>query len=221
MKFEFSCLYWNNVDERMLSAHKRVMNHFHIKVNYYNIDGLNHGTWMQWVIERSPNDVIVFIEPDCIPLNFNFLEYIKFAHRNDTFLGIAQVANHIAPQTHIYAGPGFYAISKKAYEKLGRPNLQATESVDTAEAISYIAEKNGIKYRALMPTYFEKQVVDGPWHLGNLGYFGIGTVYDNSIYHLFQARMAQNISLFTERCAQVIDGKFTTHGFISSTALII
>jgi hypothetical protein len=217
MKIEFNSLHWDNVDKDMLSAHQRVMDYFKIPMNYDNRDGHNHGMWMQWVINNSSSDVIVFMEPDCIPLNKNYLDYIKYANRNETFVGIAQVSNHIPPKSHIYAAPGFYAISKKAYDKLGRPSFTETRRSDTAEEICYMAEEKGMKYRALMPTYFEKPSSEGIWPLSNLGYYGIGTVFDNSIYHLYQSRMAENIEMFVKRCDQVIRDEFTTEFFTSAT----
>ena len=221
MKIEFNSLHWGNVDPGMLAAHKRVMTHFEIPMNYDNRDGHNHGMWMQWVINNSKSDVIVFIEPDCIPLNNMLFEYIKYAYYNETFVGIAQVSNHIPPRSHIYAAPGFYAISKKAYIRLGSPSFTETVRSDTAEEICYVAENQGLKYRALMPTYFEKPSSEGPWALSNLGYYGIGTVFDNSIYHLYQSRMAENIDLFTKRCDEVIIGTFNPTRFIPSTTFTI
>ena len=217
MKVEFNSLHWNNVNKDMLLAHQRVMNHFKIPMNYDNRDGHNHGMWMQWVINNSSSDVIVFMEPDCIPLNNNLFGYIKFAHRNETLVGIAQVSNHIPPKSHIYAAPGFYAISRKAYNELGRPSFTETLRSDTAEEICYIAENKGLKYRALMPTYFEKPSSEGLWPLSNLGYYGIGTVFENSIYHLYQSRKSENIELFVKRCDEVVNGTFTTKQFTSAT----
>jgi hypothetical protein len=217
MKVEFNSLHWNNVDREMLAAHKQVMDHFRIPMNYHDKDGVNHGSWMQWVINNSTSDVIVFMEPDCIPLNNNLFGYIKFPHRNETLVGIAQVSNHIPPKSHIYAAPGFYAISKKVYNELGRPSFTETLRSDTAEEICYIAENKGLKYRALMPTYFEKPSSEGLWPLSNLGYYGIGTVFENSIYHLYQSRKSENIELFVKRCDEVISGTFTTKQFTSVT----
>lgn len=221
MKVEFNSLHWDNVDKDMLAAHKRVMGFFNIPMNYHNLDGFNHGSWMEWVINNSVSDVIVFMEPDCIPLDKKIFEYIKYANRNETFVGIAQVSNHIPPRSHIYAAPGFYAISKKAYEKLGRPPFSETLRSDTAEEICYVAEQRGMKYRALMPTYFEKPSSEGLWPLSNLGYYGIGTVFDNTIYHLYQSRMAENIEMFVKRCDEVIDGRFTTTSFTPSTTFTL
>ena len=74
MKVEFNSLHWNNVDKDMLAAHQRVMDYFSIPMNYHSLDGYNHGHWMQGVINNSTSDVIVFMEPDCIPLNKRYLE---------------------------------------------------------------------------------------------------------------------------------------------------
>ena len=197
------------------------MSHFDIPMNYHNHNGTNHGEWMQQIINTSTSNVVVVMEPDCIPLNKTYIEYIKYAHRNETFVGIAQVSNHIPPKSHIYAAPGFYAISKKAYDKLGQPSFTETRRSDTAEEICYMAEERGMKYRALMPTYFEKPSSEGIWPLSNLGYYGIGTVFDDSFYHLYQSRMAENIEMFVKRCDQVTRDEFTTEFFIPATTFTL
>lgn len=201
----------------MLKAHKRVMTFANLPINYHNLNGVNHGQWMKAVVKEAKSDVVVFFEPDCIPLNTNFHSYIKYAYKHQSFVGIAQVSNHIPPKSHIYAAPGFYCISKKAYQLLGEPSFTETFRSDTAEEISYLAEEKGLKYRALMPTYFYGEPSEGLWPLSNLGYYGIGTVFDNSIFHLYQSRMAQNIELFTKVCDQVIQGTFNTNDFIPAT----
>ena len=217
MKIEVHSLHWDNVNAHMLDAHKQVMHHANIPINYHHLNGVNHGRWMEAVIKQSQSDVIVFFEPDCIPLNSNFHEYVRYAHRNKTFVGIAQVSNHIPPKSHIYAAPGFYCISKEAYARLGSPSFTETRRSDTAEEISYLAEEVGLRYRALMPTYFHQEPEEGLWPLSNLGYYGIGTVFDDSIFHLYQSRMAQNVDLFVNVCKMVIEGTFSTESFVKAT----
>jgi len=217
MKIEYHSLHWDNVDTEMLSAHKRVMQHFSIPMNYHNLNGANHGLWMEWVLKESKSDVVIFFEPDCIPLNAKFIDYVKHAGKNKTFVGIAQVSNHIPPKSHIYAAPGFYCISKEAYNLLGQPSFTETHRSDTAEEISYMAEEKGLRYRALMPTYFYKEPEEGLWPLSNLGYYGIGTVFDNTIFHLYQSRMAQNIELFVSVCDQVTENLFDLSSFTHAT----
>ena len=217
MKVEFNSLHWDNVDKEMLSAHKRVMEHFQIPVNYHGIN-MNHGMWMQRVIQQSESDVIVFVEPDWIPINKQrLLNIIKYVRLYNTFVGIAQVSNHIPPKSHIYAAPGFFAITKAIYKRLGEPSFTETRRSDTAEELCYIAEENGVQYRALMPTFFEKPSSEGAWRLSCLGYYGIGTVFDDTVYHLYQSRKAENIELFVRRCDEVIAGTLDTSKFISAT----
>lgn len=217
ISIEVHCLYWNNINKDMLYWHKEVMNFFNLKVNYHNLNEVNPGNWMHSVLKVSVSDVVMFFEPDCIPLNNNYLTYATYSYLNDSFVGIGQVSNHIPPKSHIYAGPGFYCMSKKAFNILGEPKFSETYRSDVAEEVSYKAESIGLRYRALLPNYFEKEPREGLWSLSNLGYYGIGTVYDNSIYHLFQARFAQNIELFIERCKNVLDSTFSTKNMISSS----
>ena len=218
MLIEFHSLHWNNVDKDMLSAHQRVMRHFDIPIKYHNINGINHGVWMDSVVRNSNQEIIVFFEPDCIPINeANIVKCIQYAYDNNSFVGIAQVSNHIPPRSHVYAAPGFYCLSRQAYEQLGRPSFTETPRSDTAEEISYIAETMGLRYRALMPVAFEKEPTEGLWPLSCLGYYGIGTVFDHAVYHLYQSRLAQNIAMFIQRCDQVIAGDFNTNSFIPST----
>ena len=214
---EFYSLHWNNIDNRILENHKKIMKFFEIPMNYHNLDKVSHGHWMQWVIKKSDADVILFFEPDCIPLNNNFINYIRYCHKYKTFIGIGQVSNHIPPKSHIYAGPGFFCISKTAFNNLGEPNFCETHRSDVAEEVSYRAENIGLKYRALMPTYFEREPEEGLWPLGNLGFYGIGTVYDNSIYHLFQSRLSKNIDLFVEKCEKVLTNSLNFNNFYSAT----
>lgn len=217
MKIEFNSLHWDNVDQRMLSSHKSVMDHFGIPVNYYGLNK-HHGQWMNEVLGNSVSDVVVIIEPDCIPLDKDkMLEYVRYATKNNTFVGIAQVSNHIPPKSHIYAAPAFYVMPTSVYTQLGQPSLLETRRSDVGEELCYHAESLGLRYRALMPTCFEKPSSEGIWNLGCVAHYGIGTVFDNTIYHLYQSRLAQNVDLFVERCQQVIDGSFNTNGFIPST----
>jgi hypothetical protein len=205
----------------MVNSHRKVMSHFNIPMNYHHLNRIDHGLWMHHIINTSNSDVVVFFEPDCIPLNFTFLKYIQYSFLHESFVGICQVSNHLPPKSHLYAGPGFYCISTKCFKKLGSPHLTGTARSDTAEELSYLAEKSEIRYRALLPNCYEKPATEGRWALGCVGYFGIGTVYDNSIYHLFQSRKSENIELFIHRCSEVISGTFSSMNFISSTSIDI
>jgi len=66
-------------------------------------------------------------------------------------------------------------------------------------------------------TRYEKTPAEGCWPLASYGYYGIGTVFEDQIYHLFQSRTAENIELFVKRCNELIQGQLDLSGFKSST----
>ena len=217
MKVELNSLYWDN-GKYLYEHHKKVIDHFKIPLNYHNIDGLHHGLWMDSILENSTADVIGFIENDCIPLNREIIDYcIDYVSKSKTFIGMAQASNHIHPYNHIFAAPCFYFISREFWNWLGKPSFLETRNSDVGQEISRICDGHKINYKALYPTCFERPADEGVWKLGNYGYYGIGTVFGDSVYHLYQGRKEQNAELFKLRCQQVIDGTFNTNGFISST----
>lgn len=220
MNVEFHSLYWDNVDINLVHAHKKVMEHFNIDMKYSAIN-MNHGQWLDKILTSATADVVVIIEPDCIPLNRECIDrFIKYAYDHETFVGIAQVSNHIAPAIHIYAAPAMLVISVQGYRNLGSPSCVDTEYYDAAELLSYKAESNGLLYKVLMPTSFEKIPSNGlVWRIGALAAYGIGTVFDNCVYHLYESRKSLNVKLFTERCNEVIAGTFSCSQFLPSNGL--
>lgn len=216
MKVEFHSLYWDNISPELINSHKNVMRHFNIDMQY-TAKNIEHCHWLDSVVRNTKSDVVVIIEPDCIPLNREYIDkYIEYAYKNETFVGLAQASNHQAPATHIYAAPSFFAISTKCYKKLGMPSFQHTLFYDVGELITYKAEAKGIVFRCLMPNCFEKLPSTGvAWRISSTACYGIGTLFDNNIYHLYESRYSKNIDLFVQRCNQVISGTFSTDSFMS------
>lgn len=215
MKVEICTLYWENTPVEMINAHKKVTEHFDLPVNYYT-QSIPHGLWMDAICEQSESDVIGFLDGDCVPLSRDAIfDAIKYVSSNDTFLGVAQASNHIHPKTHIYAAPAFFFVTKSCWKKVATSFAETTRS-DVAEEFSYVAEEKGIRYRALYPTYFEGEPVEGVWPLSNYGYYGIGTVFGNSCYHLYQGRMGNNLEKFQTRCDQIVNNGFSTNGFYNA-----
>jgi hypothetical protein len=64
-----------------------------------------------------------------------------------------------------------------------------------------------------LPTHYEKPSKEGIWNLGPLGQYGIGTVFSDTVYHLYQGRYNDNVELFVKRCNEVIAGTFSTVKF--------
>lgn len=219
MKVEFNTLCWDNTPTEQLNAHRSVIEHFEIPVNYYQ-ENTPHGLWMDRVMSNSSSDLVVFFDSDCIPINKDqLIKYIRYVSKTRTFLGIAQASNHILPKSHVYAAPAFYIIAKECWERMACPSFAETKRADVAEEVSYTAESMGIRYRCLYPSTFEREPVEGVWPLGNFGYYGVGTTFDNTVYHLYQGRMGNNIQLFVDRCKEIVEGTFDNRFHISSNTL--
>lgn len=217
MNVEINTLYWNN-GAYLIESHKKVTEYLDLPVSYHNIDRANHGLWMDYILENSKSDIVGFLDNDCVPLNRKIIDdVINYIAISGTFIGIAQSSNHIYPYNHIFAGPGFFFTSRKCWNDLGKPSFVENPRSDVAEEVSHIAEENKVPYKAIYPTYFERKPIDGIWRLSNFGNFGIGTLFGDSIYHLYQGRYQQNADLFKLRCEDIVNGTFTTDNMIPST----
>ncbi len=216
---ELHAFHWDNFDRNMLAAHQRVMQHLGLEVRYWE-ENIAHGQWLDRVVGQARSKVIGIIEPDLIPLSRQAVqEAADYAWQNDSFIGCAQASNHIHPASHIFASPAFFFITPSAYARLGRPSFMPNKRGDVAEALSFIAERRGIRYRTLFPTCFEREPREGAWPLGSYGLYGVGTVFADRVYHLFQSRYGDNAALFVRRCDELIAGSFSTAGFHDSRAL--
>lgn len=211
-------LYWNN-SECFVKSHKKVMDHFEIPVQYHHIDGADHGTWIDWVMLNTKEDIIGIIDIDCVPIKPDTIKRsIDYVINNQSFIGLAQCANHIPPYSHVCGAAVYYFIDRKFWENLGKPSFKHNYRGDVSEEISWLAEERKIPYKALYPSHFEREPIGGVWRLSNYGYFGIGTVFGNcDVYHLYQGRFQQNVDLFVKRCDDIVAGTFSTENMFSST----
>jgi hypothetical protein len=193
-------LAWDNVDQRLIDAQKSVLDHFKIDYTLHR-ENVGHGLWMNRILETSEDEVLGFLDVDCIPMNSKIVPAAQtYCVKNKSFIGIAQVSNHIPPAAHIYAAPAFFFINRLAWLNLGKPTFEETPNSDVAENVSYAAEIKGLPYRALYPV----KCVEPLWRLGNYGMYGIGTEFIGGIYHLYQSRMSKNIKMFERVCEEVV-----------------
>ena len=193
-------LAWDNVDDRVIEAQKSVLDHFKIEYTLHR-ENVDHGQWMNEILISSDDTVVGFLDVDCVPMNSKIVGAARtYCEKNKSFIGIAQVSNHIPPASHIYAAPAFYFICRQAWLDLDKPTFAATPDSDVAENVSYAAEAKGLPYRALYPV----KCVEPRWRLGNYGMYGIGTEFIGGIYHLYQSRMAENIRMFERVCEEIV-----------------
>jgi|SRR5262245_28305894 len=212
-------LAWPNLDERIVASHRSVMEKFDLEVGYCR-DQVRHGEWMNHVMAESRADVVGFFDADCVPTNRAVVDYaISYCANFESFIGIAQVSNHIGLRSHIFAGPAFLFIWRKVWEQLGKPTFSEVSwpiPADVAEHFSYAAEFKLKRYKTLYPTHWEREPTTGVWHLHTYGIYGIGTHFEKGVYHLYEGRSEANIDLFERRCREIVEGTFSTSGMKSS-----
>lgn len=211
MNVEIHTLAWPNTDAKLVQAHTDACKHLGLDVAY-TLQRLPHGMWMNETILQSKADIIGFLDIDCIPTNKLIVEQsIDYCVQNKTFVGIAQASNHILPKSHIFAAPAFFFLWKETWKDLLQPTFSEVPNVaDVAENVCYAAEMAGLRYKTLFPTHYTKTPDEGPWHLHTYGVYGIGTHFEGGVYHLYQARMNNNVDLFVDAAKQIMDGTFNT-----------
>jgi len=211
MNVEIHTLAWPNTDSKLVKAHSDVCKHLGIDV-VYTMGMLPHGAWMSEIMSNSKADVVGFLDIDCIPTNKQVVDSsVSYCEETKSFVGIAQASNHIKPCSHIFAAPAFFFMWRETWEALQRPTFsEVPDLADVAENVSYAAEMAGIRYKTLYPTHYTKDADEGPWHLHTYGKYGIGTHFENGVYHLYQARMNNNVELFVSAADSIINGTFST-----------
>tara|TARA_R100000231_G_scaffold104563_1_gene77529 strand:- start:200 stop:973 length:774 start_codon:yes stop_codon:yes gene_type:complete len=217
VKISINTLYYPGSNEKFIQAAKDVHKHFDININYHELQ-MRHGAWMDEVIKQSSADIVGFLDIDCIPLTKEAIPNIlKFVAKNKSIAGCAQATNHIPPMSHIFIAPCCFFIWKPLWFALGSPSFMETQRSDVCEEICYVAEANGVRMKALYPTHFEKEPEEGAWRLHNYGLYGVGTVFDNQFYHLYQSRFKTNVDMFIDRAKRVVKNKFSTKHMHVST----
>jgi len=217
MKISINSLYWDNISPKIYDSHRMVMSKFDIPIKY-NCSNISHGFWMDLIMKNVVADIYVFFDIDCVPITREAYDAsLDYVIKHNTFIGNAQVSNHIEPKNHIFAAPSFFAISRECYYKLGAVSFIETHRSDVAEELSYVADSMNIGYKCIYPTKFDAvSETDGIWNLANYGVYGIGTVFENKFYHLFQSRIQKNVDLFVNRCNQIATSAFNTDGMHDS-----
>ena len=215
LKAELHSLNWPGSDPRLANEQAAVFQHLQVPLKQHQLKA-DHSSWMDAVLKQSKADVVLFVDNDCVPLNKEaVMEAIGWAGRNQSFLGLAQSSNHINKGVHVFAAPAFLAISRAAWIKLGQPSLKPTPRGDVAEELSWCAEEHGLPYKAWYPTHFHHLSREGLWRLGNYGTYGIGSVFADRVFHLYQGRFADNVDLFATVCQHIRSGTFSTTGYQS------
>lgn len=192
--FRVVSLYWNNVDPRLVAAQKLIFASLNIELDQQLRHGLEHGEWMQEQLNSTGDDhVLIIVDIDCAPLNTAVLDRAVLSARSGKVFGCAQAANH-RDKNAIYAGPMFLALSGATWRRLGCPSLRADKSFDVGGRLTHAAQLHGVDVELLYPS----EVAVPKWNLGQRGVFGLFTVYEGSVVHLFESRNKALLECFVE-----------------------
>ena len=150
-------------------------------------------------LKNNDWEYIIVFDIDCIPLDEKIIpETIEWVKNNIGLFSVAQNPNHIknAPD---YASPAFIAFSKKTYDMLGQPSFAGTNKWDVGGQFTYEASKLGVEVKMMYPSHVEIP----KWLFKDGTRFGIGTTYQNRIYHNFESRK-NKMQGFINICKKII-----------------
>lgn len=196
-------VYNDKISKEIIELQKKIFDIFECNITQIKIENwVSHGDAIDDVLNNmnDPNDVAVIFDIDSIPLNNEIIpKSIKWCKENIGVISVAQRAVKI-PTALIHGGPSFMVFSIDTYNKLGRPSFKTNYRSDCGAEITYECRSRGIELRLMYPTYVDREdfVLDGPVK------FGMGTNYENNIYHAFESRFNKENHYFINKCNEII-----------------
>jgi hypothetical protein len=211
-------MYWNNIAPEIRQKQQQVFDRMSYPISQMEKTGQQHGEFLDEQMKlAAPDDILVFVDIDCIPLNSNVInEAIQFA-KDGGIWGCSQVSNHLSDPTHEFIAPLFHAIQKKTWLKIGSPSYQRNGDNDVGQRVTRHAEEHAI------PLYFSKPEYSLiPKYRFNQNYpYGIGCFFQGGIFHLYESRRKEFRPLFTQVCDAVLDNHKIDYLDLTNQALDI
>ncbi len=196
----FHVFYTDDYEDGFVEDHKACSKKQNIEVVYHisplrDFDDIYnaHGEFMTSMMEEETDDVVCFLDLDCLVHNSVLLDdWYNWVNVNNSFAGNAQCVSH-GRANHHYAAPSNLLVSKKAWKELGKPSFtwffdEDGTQFDTAQRLTLEADNREMSYGLFYPLGY-----DGPisWHMPGFGNFGIGTLYPASWHHFQISRYAK------------------------------
>lgn len=197
--------YYNHqVSVRLVNYQRTVFNYFGFEVNQVeNNKYSEHGDFLNDIIRNVTDpDYIIFFDIDCIPVSKDWFNKLWIdLQKRDTIVGAAQTANHLQEGKNLYVSPFFCAISTDYLKKLKYPDLRITETMDGGQNLTEVIRRANGNICFWWPTDIEEELWDlyHPEHTR----FGMGTTYNNAVYHAFFSRMDKS-ERFIKKCKEIL-----------------
>lgn len=193
-------IYIDGLSHEIIAKQRAVVHKFlPAGTDFLQIPAQSHADGINQFLTHTNYDIYITLDIDCIPLNsFIFPDMITKAQK--CLVGCAQKANHISNNNHIFVGPCGMAFSRNIYERIGKPSFEPTARGDVGEEMTYQCQANNIPVSFLWPTH----VVHDRWDLAYGLRLGVGTTYENSLFHAFEIRSGQSIPIFLNKCDEVL-----------------
>lgn len=215
----FITLYGTNRHLLVTEWHRHVMvNHFGLPINYIEAPfhlGASHGQVMNEVLRQimeTPRAArptyLWWIDNDCLFLRRRIVEdVIGIVQNKQTVWGQSWRNSHKVkprPGDHPYPSQACLCFATELYEALGKPDCDHHNArSDTAEEITYSAERLGFNVCLQWPTYSDTHTTE----LGQISSYGRGNIYRDS-YHESRADLAGHVEHFIQMAQRVIAGEF-------------
>lgn len=191
---------YRNIQATEVPLYQKLVFDLHgIKLNQFCGD-VRHSEFMDHVMRTEDCDIYVFFDIDCIPVKSDIItNSINEMGNKICIKGIEQQCNCNSSINHIYAGPACFIISRDTYNAIGCPSFVETHRSDVGEELTHICESNGVEVLFFKKTYS----VNNLWKLGENGWFGHGTEYDNgALYHQFE--IGKTSTEFINKCKSIL-----------------
>lgn len=215
-------IFMNNVDQRTVEMQRAVVTKFNkSNVQFYHLltDG-SHGKTMDQVVpmlKDRGHDAIMFLDIDCVPLNYSAIDYMFHQAYNGKLVGDAQRSNHIENGQHVFCGAHNITFTIANYEKMGNPTFEPTPRGDVAEELTWRARERNIEVETLMPIRYDAPPIRMAWETNaepfwrladGMPNYGIGTTYgkddEDMFWHCWQIFHPGQQERFEKKCKEIL-----------------
>lgn len=202
--FKIFTFYNSQINPEIPKHQKLVFDKFGISINQIKDDGTNHAGFLNEICKNTiDTDYLIFFDIDCIPTKKEWIVHLltELLENKETIVGAAQTANHIGDAKNLYISPFFVGISTDFLKKLNYPDATANSKMDVWQNITEQAKLHNGNLKYWWPTDIEEE----KWYLHHPVHnkFGIGTTYNDLIYHAFFSR-ENNSDGFINKCKSIL-----------------